>query len=83
MHFRCYKPSHSHFEYYGGRGIQVCVRWHKNDPSGFPNFLSDMGKRPVGTSLDRIKGEFSYMPSNCRWATRKEQRANRREGVRQ
>jgi hypothetical protein len=45
---------------------------------GFKNFLDDMGPRPSGKTLDRINPQGHYEPTNCKWATRKEQRNNRR-----
>jgi hypothetical protein len=78
MFQRCYNPNVSSFRHYGARGIQVCVRWHRSTPNAFENFLSDMGPRPAGLTLDRINNEVSYMPSNCRWATLIEQRNNQR-----
>src|SRR5262245_36612615 len=75
---RCYNPNHTAFPRYGGRGIQVCVRWHRSNPNAFVDFLHDMGERPEGKTLDRINNDWSYMPSNCRWATRLEQAKNKR-----
>lgn len=73
---RCRRAAAENYTYYGGRGIRVCRRWL--GPNGFANFLSDMGERPKGTQLDRRNNNRNYTPSNCRWATRKEQCRNRR-----
>lgn len=76
MRTRCGKPEHMSYANYGGRGIKVCKRWLGK--RGFRNFLEDMGVRPEGKTLDRIRVNGDYKPSNCRWATPKEQIANRR-----
>jgi hypothetical protein len=79
MHQRCYNPNHRDFKHYGGRGIQVCLRWHESNPNGYRNFLSDMERRPSPElSLDRIDNDRGYMPSNCRWATILQQNNNKR-----
>lgn len=62
-----------HTRDYTERGITVCDRWLK-----FENFLSDMGERPEGKTLDRIKNSLGYSLDNCRWATRSEQQQNTR-----
>lgn len=77
MRRRCYDQDHPQHRYYGGAGIEVCDRW-RND---FAAFLSDMGERPEGTTLDRVNRHGNYEPGNCRWATQKAQMNNTRRSI--
>jgi len=53
----------------------ICNHWLGAD--GFVNFLSDVGERPPGHTLDRIDNTTGYKPENCRWATPAEQSLNK------
>lgn len=75
MKQRCCDPNTDQYQDYGGRGISVCDRW----VNSFENFLSDMGERPVGTTIDRINVNGDYAPGNCRWATLSTQNKNKRK----
>lgn len=74
MKNRCINKNAHNYERYGGRNIKVCERWR----TGFENFVTDMGIRPLGLQIDRIDVYGDYCPENCRWVTPKQNSGNRR-----
>ena len=72
---RCTNPLVDSYVYYGARGIEVCREWLES----FEAFYQHVGSRPSPLhSLDRKDNDGNYAPGIVRWATAKEQRANRR-----
>lgn len=80
MKARCYSERHKQFARYGGRGIKICKQWH--DVRVFIDWcIATYPKDGEKYSLDRKNNDRGYMPSNCRWATAKEQANNRSSNV--
>lgn len=73
MKKRCNNPKDCNYKYYGAKGISVCDEWQT-----FVNFYNDMWSGyKEGLTLDRFPNKKgNYEPSNCRWATYKQQNRN-------
>jgi hypothetical protein len=69
---RCLNPKYIGYARYGGRGICFDPRWDK-----FENFLSDMGERPDGCTLERLHTDRNYWRGNCIWLPAELQQLNK------
>ena len=71
MKQRCYKPKSQGYRWYGARGITICDEW-REDYQAFKSWALENGYADDLT-IDRIDSDGNYEPSNCRWATYKQQ----------
>lgn len=88
MKSRCYNPSSSRYNSYGGRGIKVCDEWRAYDTenkinTGFINFYnwSVNNGYSEGLSIDRIDVDGNYEPDNCRWVPLQDQYINKQNTI--
>lgn len=72
-------PNIDNAEHYVLKGVTVAEEWLPGgDGKGFERFLAHIGPKPSNEhSLDRIDNDSNYEPGNVRWASPKEQMANR------
>ena len=88
---RCRDPRNKNYARWGGSGIDCLDEWAirgrhgtTSQPPGFISFLKyvdeNLGPKPEGFTLDRIRNTDGYYPGNIRWANMSLQNANRTFG---
>ena len=76
---RCYNPAANNYKWYGGRGIQVCHRWHDQS-----KFIEDnLPLYQIGLSMDRLDNNGEYSFENIEWVTKQKNSMRQQATLRQ
>lgn len=77
---RCLNSRSKAYKNYGGRGIEVCDEWRDSFKEFYEWCLNNGWVK--GLTLDRFpNNNGNYSPSNCRFATMREQQRNKRNNI--
>jgi hypothetical protein len=76
---RCYNPKTEMYSYYGGRGITMCPEWLNNFQAFYDWAMLNGWEK--GLEIDRIDNDGHYAPNNCRFVTKKQNGANKRNNI--
>lgn len=76
---RCYNKDAKDYQWYGLKGIKICDDWLINKNLFIDWALNNGYKK--GLTIDRINVNDDYKPTNCRWATIKQQQNNRSNNI--
>lgn len=76
MLYRCYCVKDKSYQYYGGKGVTVCDRWHRFDfffedmpkISGFDDELFRQGKLRLDKDILSTENKV-YSPQTCLWVS--------------
>lgn len=83
MHSRCYNKNCDAYPAYGGRGIKISKKWHRNNSKGLENFVNWANTTGYkrGLQIDRQNNEHSYTPKNSRWVSHVDNNRNKRNTI--
>ena len=73
---RCHNPKNWAYQWYGARGISVCVEWRES----LEKFVIDMGLSD-GRQIERKDNSLGYFKENCTWVDAETQANNRRSNT--
>ena len=78
MKTRCLNPNAANYDYYGGKGIEVCDEWMEFAP--FAEWANEHGYSDSLT-IDRKDINKGYGPDNCEWVTMKYQNNHHKSNI--